>query len=106
MRRFLSCLSVPQPDDAAAARSRRKSRPPPARRRRTTPSRSRVGAVIYTDYTYTKEPTTKDADGNTINSSAFNVSRAYINITGNISHMVAFRITPDVTARQRTPGRR
>ena len=57
----------------------------------------KVGAVIYTDYTYTKDPQTKDADGNTINSSAFNVSRAYINITGNISHMVAFRITPDVT---------
>src|SRR5207248_2487496 len=29
--------------------------------------------------------------------SVFNVSRAYINVTGNISHTVTFRITPDVT---------
>src|SRR5205823_6999801 len=28
--------------------------------------------------------------------SAFNVTRSYINITGNLSHIVAFRITPDV----------
>jgi hypothetical protein len=28
--------------------------------------------------------------------SSFNVSRSYINITGNISHIVAFRITPDI----------
>jgi hypothetical protein len=57
----------------------------------------KVGAVIYTDYTYTKEPTTKDVDGNTINASAFNVTRSYINITGNLSHVVSFRITPDIT---------
>jgi hypothetical protein len=57
----------------------------------------KVGAVIYTDYTYTKAPTTKDADGNTISPSSFNVTRSYINVTGNLSHVVAFRITPDVT---------
>ena len=27
----------------------------------------------------------------------FDVARAYINITGKISHLVAFRITPDIT---------
>src|SRR5439155_8248639 len=32
----------------------------------------------------------------TIHFSPFNVSRSYINITGNISHIVAFRITPDI----------
>ena len=57
----------------------------------------KVGATIFTDYTYTKEPQSKDADGNSINPSAFNVSRSYINITGNVSHVVNFRITPDVT---------
>ena len=57
----------------------------------------RVGATIFADYTYNQNPTTKDADGNTIHADAFNVARAYINITGNISHMIAFRITPDVT---------
>lgn len=57
----------------------------------------KVGATIFTDYTYTDEPTATDADGNVINPSAFNVGRAYINVTGNISHRVSFRITPDIT---------
>src|SRR4051812_37445662 len=61
-----------------------------------TPS-IKVGVTLYADYTYTQSPATTDADGNTINASAFNVSRSYINVTGNISHIVAFRITPDVT---------
>jgi hypothetical protein len=56
----------------------------------------RVGAVIYADYTYTLTPETSDADGNLINFSQFNVTRSYINITGNVSHIVAFRITPDI----------
>src|SRR5712691_6308105 len=60
-----------------------------------TPS-IKVGAVIYADYTYTLDPKTADADGNLIHFSQFNVSRSYINITGNISHIVAFRITPDI----------
>jgi hypothetical protein len=60
-----------------------------------TPS-IKVGATIYTDFTYQSHPTVTDTDGNTINPSSFNVSRSYINITGNISHLVAFRITPDV----------
>ena len=60
-----------------------------------TPS-VRVGTTIYTDYTYIDEPTVKDADGNVIHSNAFNVSRAYINVTGNLSHWVSFRVTPDV----------
>ena len=61
-----------------------------------TPS-IKVGATIYADYTYTESPKGTDADGNTFNPSGFNVTRSYINVTGNISHIVAFRITPDVT---------
>ncbi len=61
-----------------------------------TPS-IKVGVTIFSDYTYTDKPTAVDADGNTINPSAFNVSRAYINVTGNISHNVSFRVTPDVS---------
>lgn len=57
----------------------------------------KVGALIYTDYTYTQTPQTLDADGNLVNAGAFNVTRSYINVTGNISHLVAFRITPDVS---------
>ena len=61
-----------------------------------TPS-IKVGVTLYSDYTYTQNPQSKDTDGNTINPSAFNVSRSYINVTGNINHFVTFRITPDVT---------
>ena len=63
----------------------------------------KIGAVIFADYTYQQKPTSTDAAGNTINPSSFNVARAYINVTGNISHLVAFRITPDVT-RVSLPG--
>src|SRR5213593_1891761 len=56
----------------------------------------RIGAVIYYDFTRTISPKSKDADGNTISPSVLNVSRAYLNITGNVSHLVAFRITPDI----------
>ena len=61
-----------------------------------TPS-IKVGVTLYTDYTYQQNPTTVDADLNVINPSGFNVSRSYINITGNLNHIVSFRITPDVT---------
>ena len=60
-----------------------------------TPS-IKVGVTIYADYTYTQSPEATDADANVINPSAFNVTRSYINVTGNISHIVAFRITPDI----------
>jgi hypothetical protein len=55
-----------------------------------------IGATIFADYTYQDSPESKDADGNTIHPSSFNVSRAYINVTGNLNHYLAFRITPDV----------
>ena len=61
-----------------------------------TPS-VKVGVTLYTDYTYQQNPQVVDADLNTINASSFNVSRSYINITGNLNHIVSFRITPDVT---------
>jgi len=61
-----------------------------------TPS-IRVGVTIYTDFTYQPSPEVTDTDGNVINPSSFNVARSYINVTGNLNHIVAFRITPDVT---------
>ena len=61
-----------------------------------TPS-VKVGATIFASYTYQTEPTITDADGNLVNKSSFDVARAYVNITGNLSHIVAFRITPDVS---------
>ncbi len=56
-----------------------------------------IGATIFGDFTYQDSPQTTDADGNTIHPDAFNVGRAYINFTGNLNHLLAFRITPDIT---------
>ena len=64
----------------------------------TQPPSARVGAVVYTDYTFQNEPKGTDAAGNTISANAFNVTRLYLNITGNISHVVSYRITPDINA--------
>jgi hypothetical protein len=61
-----------------------------------TPS-IRVGMTLFPAYIFQTDPKITDADGNTVNRNAFDVQRAYINITGNISHLVAFRITPDIT---------
>jgi hypothetical protein len=61
-----------------------------------TPS-IRVGVTLYPTFTYQSAPTITDADGNVVNKNSFDVARSYINITGNISHLVAFRLTPDIT---------
>ena len=62
-----------------------------------TPS-IKVGATIFADYTYNADP---DVDGrrrqHDSTRAASTSAAAYINITGNISHIVAFRITPDIT---------
>ena len=60
-----------------------------------TPS-FKVGATIFADYTYQQSPETKDTNGNTIHPSAFNVSRAYINVLGSLNHLISFRVTPDI----------
>lgn len=88
---FLCLVSIIAPGTASAQVTPAAGYTPPD----DTPS-IRVGVTIFSDYTYTKAPKTTDADGNTINSSVFNVARSYINITGNISHLIAFRVTPDV----------
>ena len=69
---------------------------PPAPTADDTPS-IRVGATIFADYTVNQQPTIVDEDGNEVTFSAFQVQRAYINVTGNISRRIAFRITPDIT---------
>jgi hypothetical protein len=66
-----------------------------------TPS-IKVGATLFTNYTYTDEPKATDADKNSINPSSFEVTRAYVNVTGSISHLLSFRITPDIAGRLAT----
>lgn len=58
----------------------------------------KIGGVIFGDYTYTasSNPVVRDANGNEIHPSSFNISRAYINVTGNLNRYIAFRITPDI----------
>jgi hypothetical protein len=61
-----------------------------------TPS-VKVGVTLFTDYTVQQTPKILDADGNAVTFNQFNMGRTYINVTGNISHLIAFRITPDIT---------
>ena len=61
-----------------------------------TPS-IRVGLTLFPTYVFQTTPPITDADGNVVKRNAFDVARSYINITGNISHLVAFRLTPDIT---------
>jgi len=61
-----------------------------------TPS-IRVGLTLFPTYVIQTTPKITDADGNVVKRSSFDVARSYINITGNVSHLVAFRLTPDIT---------
>lgn len=56
----------------------------------------KVGTTIFADYTVQQQPKTTDADGNRVTLSQFQIGRAYLNVTGNISHSIAFRVTPDI----------
>src|SRR3954466_5574592 len=57
----------------------------------------KVGVTIFTDYTVQQQPKITDSDHNQVTFNSFNVGRSYINVTGNISHSIAFRITPDIS---------
>ena len=57
----------------------------------------RVGMTLFPTYTFQTDPKITDADGSSFSKNAFDVARSYINVTGNVSHIVAFRITPDIT---------
>jgi len=61
-----------------------------------TPS-LKVGMTFYGNYTYQPKPKITDADGNVVSPNSFDVTRSYLNFTGNLSHIVAFRLTPDIT---------
>jgi hypothetical protein len=56
----------------------------------------RVGGLLFLDYTTTLDPKVTDTDGNRVTQSAFNVARAYVNVTGQLNHIFAFRVTPDI----------
>jgi hypothetical protein len=61
-----------------------------------TPS-IRVGITLYPNYTYQDQPKVTDVNGNQVSLNTFDVTRAYLNFTGQLHHLVGFRITPDIT---------
>jgi hypothetical protein len=60
-----------------------------------TPS-ARIGVTIFTDYTFQSSPDVRDAAGQDVNLNQFQVARAYLNVTGQVHHLLSFRITPDI----------
>ncbi|MGE5244946.1 MAG: hypothetical protein ACM3SQ_12025 [Betaproteobacteria bacterium] len=91
-RSFVTCaLAVAGCGLVSAVAAAQTPAPPPD----DTPSIS-VGATIFSQYTYTSSPQKTDADGNLYHPSSFDVTRSYININGKVSHLVSFRITPDI----------
>jgi hypothetical protein len=88
---------------AAAVRETAPVQAQAARPAETTPPKPdntpqiRIGLTLYPAYVYTQSPQSVDVDGNKFHPSNFDVQRSYINVTGQISHVVSFRITPDIT---------
>src|SRR4051794_10432052 len=83
--------------------------PPPAPPAPATPAAAdapsvKIGGTLFADYTLVTDPVSKDSDGNEYHPSSFNVTRAYLNITGQLNHLISFRITPDI-ARETGSGR-
>jgi len=56
----------------------------------------KVGGTLFLDYTYTDQRSGLDVNGDEFDPTSFNVGRAYINVTGQVHHLVSFRITPDI----------
>jgi len=82
-----ACLAAPRP---LAAQTPTAPAPPA-----DTPS-IKVGVLLFADYTIQQEPKIRDADGNDVTLNAFQIGRSYINVTGNITRNISFRLTPDI----------
>ena len=71
--------------------------PAPAASQPSTPPSIKVGVTLFADYTLEQQPKREDSDGNDVSLSEFQITRSYINVTGNITRHIAFRVTPDIT---------
>lgn len=78
-----------------ATAAAQETQPAPKPKPPETPS-IRIGATLFADYTVQTTPKGVDVDGNEFTPNQFNVQRAYLNVTGQISRLIAFRITPDI----------
>jgi hypothetical protein len=63
----------------------------------------KVGSTIFADFTETLKPDATDAAGQTYRPNAFNIARAYLNVTGSFNPVFSFRVTTDV-ARETATG--
>lgn len=71
------------------------STPAPATNAPSAPS-IRVGVTIFADYTLNETPKVTDANGDQVTLSGFNLTRSYINVIGNVTSRIGFRVTPDI----------
>jgi len=80
---------------AAARPAAAQAAAPPA----ATPDAPRIdlGTEIFTGYSFVQSPKTTDAANNVISPNAFDVGRAYVDVAGQVSRAVAFRVTEDIT---------
>ena len=85
------CLAAATGDVVAA------QQPPPSSSASADLPAIKVGVLLFADYTIQQQPKLADAGGNDVTFSAFQISRSYINVTGNLSRSIAFRVTPDIT---------
>jgi hypothetical protein len=101
MRSGLMLLIVAQLLPATNAAAQTPASPPqpaqasPGSQPNDTPS-IRIGVTVFADYTVQTEPKGTDVDGNEFTPNQFNIQRAYLNVTGQINHIIAFRVTPDI----------
>lgn len=75
---------------------------PPAPKPAATGPLIKVGTTIFADFTQTTTPTALDAAGHSYHPSAFNITRAYMNITGTLNSVLSFRVTPDIARETNT----
>ncbi len=64
----------------------------------------KVGLTLFADYTYTDSPIAANADGSIYNPNAFNIGRAYLNFTGQLHHLLSYRVTTDLVRVTDTTG--
>ncbi len=60
-----------------------------------TPS-LKVGVTLFADFTVQSSPEVTDGAGKKVDFNAFQIGRTYINLTGQVHHLLSFRITPDI----------
>jgi hypothetical protein len=82
------CRCLPVAAQTAAAAS------PPS------PPQIKIGTTIFADATQVLEPSVRDTADHLYRPNAFNVTRAYVNVTGAFNPVFAFRVTSDIAREQ------